>query len=236
MINPKNYFYFDIETTGKHPDYATFKLKDERGAGLFKYKQEKQQKTGHADWQSTTESYEKFCTLYSEYGQIVCISTAYIKKDGTIGMQSIKIDNVKINNEEELIKESVKYFKKAQELGLILCGFNIKGFDMPWLFKKMCEYGVEVPENLNVWNKKPWEITALDLMEIWRGRGFEPTTFDEMAYALGVPSPKDGDVKSSNIQKWWWQRQGEDTTEVSKYCERDVITLIECLKKIANLI
>lgn len=229
IINKEKLFYFDIETIGKYPDYETFKRTDERGAKLFETKFNKKHGRNEFGWETLEESYLKNSTLYPEYGEIVCVTMAYYVNN-ELRLATIKNEN----NEFELLKKIQQYFNKIDTLGLTLCGYNIKGFDIPWLFKKLCMYNLEVPNNLNDAGKKPWEINIIDLMELWKGTAFETTTFDELAYTLNIPSPKEEPVSGPTLHNYYWTTKNID--EIAFYCERDVETLVEIVKILSQLI
>lgn len=227
-MNIKNLFFFDIETCGNYSTLDDFRKSDARGAELFEHKYAKKQKKG--DWnESPQAAYINNSPILCEYGKIICLSMAYINKDGSVAANSIVNEN-----ENELIIEACNVFEKIDEIGLKLCGFNIKGFDIPWLCKKMYMYGIRPPKCLSMFEKKPWELNILDLMDVWKGTGFEANTFDEVAYSLGIPSPKDGEVNGSSLHSFYWETKNIDA--IRKYCERDVKTLVEICKKLENLL
>jgi len=228
MINLKNLFYFDIETTGRYPDYITFAKEDLRGAALFETKYLKKSLKDSASWPNLEESYLKNATLLPEYGQIVCVSMAYYKNE------KLMMTSEHGDDEQQIVYNCASYFNKISDLNMTLCGFNIKGFDMPWMLKKFCKYGIPVPSVLNVFGKKPWEVNVLDLMDTWKGTAFESCTFDELCYMLEIPSPKEGAVRGSNLHKYYWDHL--DTTEIAAYCERDVSCLVSAAEKLSNLI
>lgn len=50
----------------------------------------------------------------------------------------------------------------------VLCGHNIKGFDIPFLGCRYLANGLPVPPALAVSGKKPWEVNHVDTMELLR--------------------------------------------------------------------
>jgi hypothetical protein len=222
-------FFFDIETCGKYATFEDYYKNDERGAELFEYKYKKKLRKKDGDWGDDPDTaFLNQSPLLCEHGKIICLSMAYYKKDGSLTISSLT------QPEEQLIKEAQKIFMQVDKLGLKLCGYNIKGFDMPWLFKKMCMYGLEIPKCISSFEKKPWEINVLDIADVWKGSSYEMTTFDEVAYSLGVPSPKDGAVNGSKVHDFYWNKK--DLPAIATYCEKDVMTLVEICKKLEKIL
>jgi hypothetical protein len=50
----------------------------------------------------------------------------------------------------------------------ILCGHNAKEFDIPFLARRMIINQIALPDKLNLFGKKPWEIPHLDTLELWK--------------------------------------------------------------------
>jgi uncharacterized protein YprB with RNaseH-like and TPR domain len=47
------------------------------------------------------------------------------------------------------------------------CGHNAKEFDIPFLARRMINQ-IALPDKLNLFGKKPWEIPHLDTLELWK--------------------------------------------------------------------
>ena len=217
-MNIDKLLFFDIETCGKYATFNDYKKADIRGAELFEYKHQKKIKKD--SWNPDVNiAYRENSPLLTEHGRIVCICMAFYKPDG-----SIKRGTIKNEDEYQLLVEAQQIFNKLSELGFTLCGFNIKGFDIPWLFKKFCSYGLVVPSCLNNVGKKPWEVNILDIADVWKGLSFEMNTFDEVAYSLNVQSPK-SEMNGSMVHDYFWNEKRID--DIAKYCENDVTALID---------
>lgn len=228
MLNIKQLFYWDIETAGRYPNWETFKTEDPRGANLFlgKYNKKKIQNLNDPRWNtSIQQAYENNASLICEFGRIVCISYAYFKGD------ELKLGTIQ-GEESEIIEKALIIFNQVNEIGRIVCGYNIKAFDIPWVFKKMLHYGKTPPSNISTYGKKPWEITCVDFMEIWKSSGWEAATFDEMSYSLGVPSPK-SDMDGTMVHEYFHSGRID---EIATYCENDVKALVGVARKLENLI
>ena len=164
-----------------------------------------------------------------EYGKIVCVTMSYFKKD------ILKTKSIYNHDEESLINDVHKIFTNiSNNTTFGLCGYYIKGFDIPWLNKKMLKYNLIIPQILRTYNIKPWDMNVYDLSEIWKSNGtIEPSSFDEMLYELGLDSPKSimsgGDT---NIVYW----EENNIEKIKDYCENDVKSCVDASLKIHNFI
>lgn len=225
-----NQFFFDIETAGRYKDYQSFKSADMRGALLFagKYAKKQKQNTIDKQWQGTIdEAYIKNASLIPEYGRIVCISGSFYDQS-----RNLKVISINDDDEKTLIEHAEKVFTNLALTHRVLIGYNIKCFDMPWIYKKMLSYDISPPSNISSYGKKPWEISCIDFMELWKGTSWELSSFDEFTYALGIPSPKN-DMDGTMVHAYYWNNRIKD---IIKYCENDVIALAKIAKKLEKLI
>lgn len=225
----KNLFYFDIETTSKYRNLIEFENNDKKGYELF-LKKLNRKSDNYIDWKDEpSKVYMDKSPLIPEYGKIVCVSMAYYRND------EIKIKSVYGEDEEKIVNEVYKIFENiGRNTTFGTCGYYIKGFDIPWLNKKMMKYGLEIPILLKTFNIKPWDKNVFDLAEVWRSNGtLENVSFDEMLHDLGVESPKD-DISGEDVGKVYWI--DENLERIKDYCEKDVIACVEAAKRIINLI
>jgi 3'-5' exonuclease len=219
MNSPKNTVYFDIETAGRYPDLKTLEEKDPRAFTLFSKKVERK-KGSHASWEGKlNEVYERKAPLLPQYGRIICISAGYLKEEEFI-MKSFTGD------EKKIINDSWKLFNNISNLGYALCGFNIKKFDIPWLFHKYVSYGLKIPNIINHVGVKPWEMNLIDLFEIWSA--VEYPSLDETCYELEVETPKQEMDGSMCHQQFY---VGE-IAKITRYCELDTQVCYDLYQKI----
>jgi predicted PolB exonuclease-like 3'-5' exonuclease len=223
-MNYKNLFYFDIETVSKYKDITEFEVKDNRGYKLFL------QKIKRKKWEGDTNTlYNDKATLMPEYGKIVCVSMAIYKDD------EIKIKSIYDDDEEILMKKVHKTFSSiSAKTFLGSCGYYIKGFDIPWLNRKMMKYDLKIPNLLKTFNIKPWEMNVFDLAEIWRSNGtLEYASFDEMLNELNIESPKN-DISGGDVNRVYWEEH--NLIRIKEYCENDVVACVNAAKKLSNII
>lgn len=212
--------FFDIETAGKYPDYESFKNADPDGAKIYAGKCERMKYGDPAD------GYIDKVALFPEFGRIVCVSYG-VWNNGNITIKTIDDDN-----EVDLIKKTANLFNIGGSKGMIPTGWNIKNFDISWVYRKILMHGMQVPGCLDTFNKKPWEVVILDLKEWWKGFSNLDVTFEEAAYGLGLPSPKD-EMHGGQVHNQLWEHLNK--SGIVTYCEKDVRTMILMAEKIYNI-
>lgn len=212
------FLFFDIETCGLYPTYEEFIKNDPDGAEIYK------KKCNRLNYGDPAEGYLNKVSLFPEYGKIACLSYG-VWRDGEIKVNTISAD------EKEMMKQIHALFVKAGANGMAPTGWNIKNFDVAWVYRKLLMQGFQVPECLNTWGKKPWEINIFDMKEWWKSYSNLDVTFEEAAYALGIPSPKD-DIDGGMVHQTYWNGELD---RVITYCEKDVKTMILMCEKIYKL-
>ena len=214
-------FMFDIETCGEHPDFETFKSKDQRGSKLFEgkyFKMKWDEKYG-----SLNDAYCDNAGIVSTYGKIVCISFGYIDNTG-----EKKISSFYGDDERDIVDSFNNLLKKIETKSFNISGFRINHFDIPWVLHKLHKYGIKPADIIYMYDKKPWDMRITDMSDDWKQKFAWAFSFDEMCYELGVPSPKDN-MNGSEVHHVYWSGGIE---KVKEYCEKDVSSSIDASLKI----
>jgi predicted PolB exonuclease-like 3'-5' exonuclease len=214
-------FYFDIETSGEYPDYNTFLLEDERGAKLFESKFKKM--GWDSKYENVETAYLETAGIISTWGRICCISFGYIDNNGDKQIRSFYGED-----EREIVNNFNELLKKIETKSFKLSGFRIVYFDIPYLLHKLHKWGIKPANIIYLYDKKPWDVRIVDIADDWKGKFAWAFSFDEVAYELGISSPKEN-MNGSEVHKYYHEGRLED---IKKYCEMDVDASIEVAKKI----
>jgi predicted PolB exonuclease-like 3'-5' exonuclease len=149
--------------------------------------------------------------------------------NGEIKKQSFSGDD-----ERALLKDCQTLLNRCGKLDFYLCGHNLKNFDIPMLAKRMIINGLMPSSILPSYDTKPWEIKAIDTKEIWQYGAYTAIgSLDLMCSCMDVPSPKEGDVTGDKVHDAYWNKNM--LPEITAYCERDVLVLIDIIKKLKEL-
>lgn len=221
QIETGKILFLDIETAPAQAEYSSLsetfaKLWDKKASTLR-----------NEEELSPEELYER-AGIYAEFGKIICISAGYIT-EGKLRVKSF------YGHEEKLILENFAallntHFSRA---GCNLCAHNGKEFDFPYISRRMLINGIKLPEILDVRGKKPWEVSFLDTMELWKFGDFKNyTSLELLAAVFGIPTPKD-DIQGKDIAGVYWK--DGDLERIAVYCQKDVITVARIFLKISGL-
>jgi len=159
--------------------------------------------------------------IFSEFAKVVCIGFGSLVEDHGWKMRLKSLVN---DNEKILLTDFCEVLTKfnAHYKNLAFCGHNIKEFDIPFLCRRMVINNVGLPECMNVSGKKPWEVSHIDTMEMWRfGDHKNFTSLSLLAEVLGIPSPK-SDMDGSKVAEVYWH--DKDLPRIGSYCLQDVLT------------
>lgn len=217
-LNLENILFLDIETI---PQYSSFDQLPEETAELW----DKKSMQFRQD-QTASDVYQR-AGIYAEFGKIICISVGKIfKKNGKTGL---RLKSFYGDDEHILLAEFAALLDKmSQGRALpVLCAHNGKEFDFPFIARRMLINAVKLPQVLQVHGKKPWEVTFLDTMELWKFGDYKNyTSLRLLAHVFNIPSPKD-DIDGSQVSSVYYLEN--DLLRIVRYCEKDVLTIARLL-------
>lgn len=217
-----NILFLDIETV---PQNEFFGDLVEETQELYAEKTQYQRK----DEITPDEFYER-AGIWAEFGKIICISVGYFTiKNAERQFRTKSI----IGDEKKLLEEFNNLINTHfSNPAFVFCGHNIKEFDIPYLCRRMLINGIQIPEKLQLFGRKPWEIPHLDTLELWKFGDYKHyTSLKLLTHVLGIPSPKE-DIDGSEVRNVYYNEK--DINRISKYCERDVIAVAQVLLRLRN--
>jgi len=221
-INLENLVFLDIETV---PEFEKFEALSEDAQALWAQKTEYRR--------AADESPEDFYVnagIWAEFGRIICISVGYFHFKGntrSFRVTSFKGEEAKLLNAFRKLLNT--HFYQAKYL---LCAHNGKEFDFPYLARRMIIHGIPLPQKLDLFGKKPWEVPHLDTLELWKFGDFKHnTSLKLLAHVLGIPSPKE-DIDGSMVRQVYYEEKNLE--RIIRYCEQDVITVAQVILSLRN--
>ena len=221
--NFENVLFLDIETV---PETEFYNDLSEGKQELFALKTQYQRK----EEQTPEEFYER-AGIWAEFGKIVCISVGYFinfkTNERKFRVTSFFGDEVKILEDFKNLLDL--HFNKPAHL---LCAHNGKEFDFPYIARRMIIHQIKLPEKLNLFGKKPWEIPHLDTMELWKFGDYKHyTSLKLLTSILNIPSPKD-DINGSEVGDVYYKEK--NIARIVTYCEKDTIAIAQLLLRFNN--
>lgn len=214
-IKLDNILFLDIETV---PEIEHYDQLDPEMQQLWELKTQYQRKE-----EFTAEAFYDRAGIWAEFGKIVCISVGYfiIKNDiRNFRVTSFFGEEIKILKDFNNLLNN--HFNQPQH---VLCGHNAKEFDIPFIARRMIVNQIALPEKLNLFGKKPWEIPHLDTLELWKFGDYKHfTSLKLLTKILGIPSPK-GDIDGSQVGHVFYVEK--DIDRIVTYCEKDTIAVAQ---------
>jgi predicted PolB exonuclease-like 3'-5' exonuclease len=176
---------------------------------------------------TSSEIFLKKAALEAEFSRIVCISFGSFDDDGKKVFKSFFGDN-----ETDILNVANKVINNAMAKNWKLCGHNIKGFDIPCLGKRMLYNGINPSNNIQMIDKKPWEVPFIDTCELLSFGSWSQNrniTLDLLTCSLGIQSPKEN-MEGSQVNLVYWDDHAY--REIADYCENDVNAVMCIMEKL----
>ena len=217
-----NILFLDIETV---PQSEFFTDLPEEAQQLFADKTQYQRKDD-----LTPEEFYNRAGIWAEFGKIICISVGYF----TIKNAERQFRTKSIIGEEKQLLEEFNDLVKTHfsNPAFVFCGHNIKEFDIPYMCRRMLINGINIPEKLQLFGRKPWEIPHLDTLELWKFGDYKHyTSLKLLTHVLNIPSPKE-DIDGSEVRNVYYNEKNIE--RIAKYCERDVVAVAQIFLRMRN--
>ncbi len=219
-ISLEHILFLDIETVPVHESFD--ELNDEMKY-LWADKTKYQRKED-----VTPEAFYDRAGIWAEFGKIVCISVGYFTYKG----ETRSFRTTSFYGEEKQLLLDFKnlvetHFNKQHHL---LCAHNGKEFDFPYIARRMIIHSIALPHKLNLFGKKPWEVSHLDTLDLWKFGDYKHyTSLKLLTNILGIPSPKD-DIDGSQVRQVYYEDQ--DIDRIIIYCEKDTVAVAQVLLRL----
>ena len=217
------FLFLDVETV---PEVYQFNDLPDNKKILFEKKVQYRLKEN----QTPEDLYEQ-AGIWAEFGKIIVISVGFfVKDDGS----EFRLKSFASDDEKEVLQGfadllNTKYFKRND---LKLCAHNGKEFDFPYIARRMIINRIDIPKQLAVYGKKPWETPFCDTMELWRFGDYKHyTSLELLTNILGIPSPKQ-DIEGKDVARVYYEEK--DLERIKNYCENDVIAIAQVLLRYMN--
>jgi DNA polymerase elongation subunit (family B) len=221
-IKLEHILFLDIETVPQFADYDSLENPTKL---LWEAKTNYQRKENF----TPKEFYDR-AGIWAEFGKIICISVGYFKQKED--PRNFRVTSF-YGEEGDILKDFKNlletHFNKSNHL---LCAHNGKEFDFPYIARRMVILGIDLPEKLNLFGKKPWEVPHLDTLELWKFGDYKTfTSLSLMAHVLGIPSPKN-DISGEQVRDVFYKEK--DIDRIVAYCEKDTVTVAQIILKLRN--
>lgn len=137
--------------------------------------------------------YKEVAALHPEFGRISSISWGAFSD---IKTYAFKANNTTLENEKEMLTVFADKMSKIERKGgsypYSLCGFSAKGFNIPFLCKRILINQMQIPTCLDMENLKPWEQNhVIDLSSEWKMGSYESyVSLQTLCALFDLPFPQ----------------------------------------------
>ena len=222
----QNWLFVDVETVSEARTLADLTAANPGKGRLWQHRCEYlRRRYAECANMTDTELYVEKAGLHPEFAKIMCVCLGIYKGDGAAQVIGYAGDD-----EKELLGRALStigkfksnVYDRSKTASAMLCGHNIKRFDVPFLCKRALSHKLELPELLQVQGKKPWEMSFVDTAEVWSFGAWQESfaSLELMANVLGLQSPKE-DFHGDMVQRKYWEEGA--TEQIKHYCQNDVI-------------
>ena len=221
--NLNNILFLDIETV---PEFENWKDISKETQELFEKKTHYQRKE-----EFTAAAFYDRAGIWAEFGKIICISVGYFADKEA--ERQLRLTSFFGDDEHKILTDfkgllDTHFTKKSH----VLCAHNGKEFDFPFIARRMIVHQIELPNKLNLFGKKPWEVPHIDTLELWKFGDYKHyTSLKLLTSILGVPSPKD-DIDGSEVANVYYKEK--NIQRIVSYCEKDTIAVAQILLRFNN--
>jgi len=214
----RDILFLDIETVGCTDcyDHLHERLKPQWARKASFLKKE--------EGQTDEDLFNSRAGIYAEFGKIIVVAVGKYteNENGEIGLKTKYFAD---HDEKKLLLEFKAMLDKMDPLTTRLCAHNGKEFDFPYLCRRMLINGILHPAVLNQSGRKPWEVTHLDTMEMWKFGDYKHyTSLDLLAAIFDIPSSK-GVMDGSMVNEVYYKEKA--LTKIADYCLGDVIAIAQ---------
>ena len=228
-LSLEHILFIDIETVPEFEEYEELSIvKQHLWDQKSKYKRNYEALNGKDI--SAAEYYHK-AGIWAEFGKIICISVGYFNLSSQ--GRELRVKSFFGSNEKHLLKGFSQLLETSfQHKSNLLCGHNVKEFDIPYIARRMLINSLSLPKSLNLMGKKPWEVPHLDTLELWKFGDYKHfTSLKLLTEILGIPSPKD-DIDGSQVRDVYYKTN--DLKRIKAYCEKDVIAVAQVVLRLSH--
>lgn len=219
----KNILFLDIETVSCVGSYEEL---DDNFQALW---DKKAVNIRQDPTQQPQDLFSERAAIYAEFGKVIVIGLGFVTFDEA-GQPTLRTKAFQGHDEKALLLDFKELLATGfPQEGLRLCAHNGKEFDFPYLCRRMLVHGIPLPPVLDVSGKKPWEVSHLDTMELWKfGDRKSFTSLHLLATLFGITSSKEL-MQGHEVNHYYYQKN--DLDKIAAYCVQDVVVATQIFLK-----
>lgn len=216
--------FLDIETVSCTDNFSNlnerFKTQWARKASFLKREQ----------GQTDEDLFYQRAAVFAEFGKIIVVAVGkYVDTPQGLGFKT----KLMADHEERKLLAEVKATLEKMPPQTRLCAHNGKEFDFPYLCRRMLVNDLAPPLLINQSGRKPWEVTHLDTLELWKFGDYKHyTSLDLLATLFNIPSSK-VQMDGSQVNEVYYKEGNLE--KIASYCVGDVVVMAQLYLKLKGL-
>lgn len=157
------------------------------------------------------------------YGEIICIGLGYENGDGEFKTRSLI-------GEEPLILTN--FWNLISKFTGTFVSYNGLEFDVPFILARSMKHNIKVTNKNFIDTRRFQKYPHFDVKQVMSDWDrFRSCTLRLACDHLGIPSPKENDIKAKDVAKAFAEGRIE---EIQEYCLRDVKATLQIFKIVKN--
>ena len=204
--------FLDIETVALNEELD----ENSEEFSIFSWKVRDKNNDEELDVNEVKDIYKRKAALYPAHAKIVAITVGAIIKGEKILLKTYR------GEEEDILRQFVNDMQDNKGSTFVIWNapFDIPMIRKRFFINRLQGYLSDAQGNDSM--KKPWTLKGiLDMMDVWKGISYKNDSMNEVAWSMGLPSPKT-DMKGSEVSAAFYDGRIDD---IVTYNQKDVITL-----------
>jgi hypothetical protein len=171
-----------------------------------------------ADLDGKRDAWVAESPLRAERGEVLAIGYSH---DG-------RAIHILRGKERDILRDFIAVLSLSKSRENLICGFNILGFDLPFIRRRCVILGIDFPYYSRMDKWKPWRFEIFDAMVDWQaGNRQDSISLDKLARGLGVG-------KKNGHGAMFHQLLKTDPDAAMDYLTNDVITTWAVCEKLLS--
>jgi hypothetical protein len=222
-IKSEHIIAIDIETVRVKENFTEL---DPGTQSAFEYKNKQDGQIPESE--ELMDMWERTSSLYAEFSKVCAVSIAFLHEGKLYCKEFYGEDEVEILNQLSTSLNNMSLKSKKEGVVYRLVGHAAKFFDYPFLAKRYIINGMNIPEILDVTDKKPWESSNLCTNELWKVGGTGAgSSLQALCNVLQIPVSK-VDLVGDEVGKAFYRGEFE---RISRYCSYDTVATFNVIRK-----
>jgi len=178
-------------------------------------------------YRTPKDHYSEIAGLHAEFSHVICVVFGFINP-ATNQFTTFEAHGP---DENKILDFCEKVFTGYGNGGYYLVGHNIYGCDIPYMVKRYIINHRPVPDFINSYGQKPWDMVHVDSQDLWKFGSWSRVSLEMICAALNIPCKTD-EIGGKNLYTYDLDEMPWD--QLVHYCTEDVVSNYQMVKTILD--